>query len=213
MNNFLCKFALLLCVALSFALDARSSDRKAVWIAPETAQGQPNTWLIFRKDIKLDQVPDTLMADIAADTKYWMWLNGELVVFEGGLKRGPEPNATYFDRVDIAPYLRPGDNTIAILVWHFGKNGFAHVNSGSAGLFFEAASPEVTILSDNTWQSDVYDAYGDTEAPYPNFRLAESNIRFDARKERDGWNMPATRASSPALSISPTPQTRPSASS
>ena len=210
MNNFLCKFALLLYVALSFALDARSSDRKAVWIAPETAQGQPNTWLIFRKDIKLDQVPDTLMADIAADTKYWMWLNGEMAVFEGGLKRGPEPNATYFDRVDIAPYLRPGDNTIAILVWHFGKNGFAHVNSGSAGLFFEAVSPEVTILSDNTWQSDVYDA------PRPRTPTSASpratSASMPARSAAAGI-CPATMASSPALSISPTPQTRPSASS
>ena len=104
-------------------------------LRPKLHRDSPNTWLIYRKDVKLDAVPTEMFADIAADTKYWLWINGEPVVFEGGLKRGPAPNSIYFDRVDIAPYLKAGDNTIAVLVWHFGKNGFSHVDSGSAGLF------------------------------------------------------------------------------
>lgn len=196
-TNLRVKLFTLALFTLLFAFQALSGERRAVWIAPETAQGQPNTWLIYRKDVKLDAVPTEMFADIAADTKYWLWINGEPVVFEGGLKRGPAPNSIYFDRVDIAPYLKVGDNTIAVLVWHFGKNGFSHVDSGSAGLFFEAISPEAEIVSDNSWQSDVYDAYGDTEAPYPNFRLPESNIRFDARKERRGWNMPGYKKKLP----------------
>ena len=59
-------------------------------------------------------------------------------IFEGGLKRGPAPGATYYDRVDMAPYLKKGNNVIALLVWHFGKNGFSHVNSGTAALLFSA---------------------------------------------------------------------------
>lgn len=196
-TNLRVKLFTLAIFTLLFVFQALSGERRAVWIAPETAQGQPNTWLIYRKDVKLDAVPTEMFADIAADTKYWLWINGEPVVFEGGLKRGPAPNSIYFDRVDIAPYLKAGDNTIAVLVWHFGKNGFSHVDSGSAGLFFEAISPEAEIVSDNSWQSDVYDAYGDTEAPYPNFRLPESNIRFDARKERRGWNMPGYKKKLP----------------
>lgn len=188
------KYKTAFCMAFAMAMcvqaNAGDTERKAVWISVERAQGTPNSWVMFRTTFDTDTVPDKLMADISADTKYWMWINGEPAVFEGGLKRGPAPNAIYFDRVDIAPYLQKGENTIAILVWHFGKNGFAHVNSGSTGLFFEALSPALEIVSDNNWLCSVYDAYGDTEAPYPNFRLAESNIRFDARKERAGWNKP-----------------------
>ena len=113
-----------------------------------------------------------------------------MVVFEGGLKRGPAPGATYYDQVDIAPYLEKGENTIALLVWHFGKNGFSHVNSGTAALLFCAQGANLSIVSDKSWQCSVYRAYQNTEAPFPNYRLSESNIRFDARKELAGWNMP-----------------------
>jgi len=96
--------------------------------------------MMFRKDIVLEEVPSQLTANIAVDSKYWLWINDQLVVFEGGLKRGPARNATYYDEVEIAPYLAKGDNTIALLVWHFGKNSFSHANSGVCGLFFEAVS-------------------------------------------------------------------------
>ena len=100
------------------------SDWKAHWITPSLSQSATNTWISYRKEFKVSECPDRLVARISADSKYWMWINGELAVFEGGLKRGPFPNGTYYDKVDIAPFLKEGDNTIAILLWHFGKQGF-----------------------------------------------------------------------------------------
>ena len=163
---------------------------KAHWINTERCQSQTNTWLAYRKTVNIENVPQQLVARIAADSKYWLWINGKLVVFEGGLKRGPSPYDTYYDMVEIAPYLTAGENTIAVLVWHFGKSGFNHVNSGLAALLFEAIAPGIEIISDKSWQCCVYDAYQNTEAPHPNFRLPESNIRFDANKEMRGWNLP-----------------------
>lgn len=177
-------------LAASLCSTAAEMPWKGRIISLEHQQSTPNTWLIFRKDAHLDAVPKTMPARIAADSKYWLWINGEPVVFEGGLKRGPSPNGTYYDEVDIAPYLKAGDNTIAVLVWHYGRNGFSHTNSGLAGLLFDAQAPGAEILSDTSWRGAVYDAYSDTEAPFPNFRLPESNIRFDARRERKGWNQP-----------------------
>lgn len=159
-------------------------------ITREKYNSTPNSWLIFRKDFTVDTVPATLPARIATDTKYWMWINGEAAVFEGGLKRGPSPHGTYYDTVDIAPFLKQGDNTIAILVWHMGRNGFSHLNSGTGGLIFDACAPGIEIVSDPTWRCAVHEAYGDTGEPYPNYRLPESNIRFDARLEPVGWQNP-----------------------
>ena len=166
------------------------SDWKAHWITHSRVQSTTNTWISYRKEINVTKRPDKLVARIAVDSKYWMWINGELAVFEGGLKRGPFPNGTYYDKVDIAPYLKEGNNTIAILLWHFGKQGFSHNSSGQAALIFEAVSPELEILSDKTWLCVPNPAYSSTDAPHPNYRLPESNIRFDARKEQQGWNMP-----------------------
>ena len=91
-----------------------------------------NQWICYRKTINLAEAPTQAMARIAVDSKYWLWINGEPVVFEGQLKRGPTPKDTYFDRVDLTKYLRKGDNTIAVLVWYFGKDGFSHKSSGKA---------------------------------------------------------------------------------
>lgn len=166
------------------------------WIGSESTQSTPNTWLCFTKIVQLSDIPGKAIACIAADSKYWLWINGEMVVFEGGLKRGPAPNATYYDQVDIAPYLKSGENKIAVLVWHFGKNGFSHVNSGTAGLLFSVRESDLIIVSDRSWNCNIHKAYQDTEAPFPNFRLPESNIRFDARLEPAGWNMPGSQGRS-----------------
>lgn len=177
-----------LSVVRSTGMPDEQTDVKGKWLSFEHTQSEPNSWYIYRKDVKLTDVPESLVARIAVDSKYWLWINGRLVVFEGGLKRGPARNATYYDEVEIASYLVTGENTIAVLVWHFGRNGFSHVNSGMAGLWFEAIAPGVEIVSDGSWSGMMYDAYQDTDAPYPNYRLPESNIRFDARKEIIGWN-------------------------
>lgn len=184
-------FLLILIFISVVAVQVKAADEflsQARWIG--NGKSLPNTWLCFRKTVEIADVPGELMASIAVDSKYWLWINGKMVVFEGGLKRGPAPGATYYDRIDIAPYLTKGTNVIALLVWHFGKNGFSHVNSGVAALLFSAQSAGVTVVSDKTWQCGVYQAYQDTEAPFPNYRLSESNIRFDARKELAGWNLP-----------------------
>ncbi|MDL2222306.1 glycoside hydrolase [Parabacteroides sp. OttesenSCG-928-N08] len=173
------------------ALPASATDHplfgKARWINTEECQSATNSWLIYRKTVTIPSLPDSLRAYIAVDSKYWLWINGEMVIFEGGLKRGPSPHGTYYDSIEIAPYLQEGENCISLLVWYFGKDGFSHINSGKAGLLFAAHSEEVTIESDKSWQCKLYDAYQNTEAPYPNYRLPESNIRFDARRKIDGW--------------------------
>lgn len=179
----------------------QKSDWKAQWINTEQCQSASNTWLAYRKTVTLADVPNTLTAHIAADSKYWLWINGKMVVFEGGLKRGPSPYDTYYDSVEIAPYLSAGENTIAVLVWHFGKNGFSHINSGMAALLFEAVAPGIEILSDKSWNCAVYTAYQNTEAPFPNYRLSESNIRFDARLAQEGWNMPGFKNTFPGAEI------------
>ena len=151
-------FIVLVCMLAGQLKAADDFLPQSRWIGSEHSQSTPNTWLCFRKTIELPSVPGEMIANIAVDSKYWLWINGELVVFEGGLKRGPAPGATYYDRVDMAPYLKKGNNVIALLVWHFGKNGFSHVNSGTAALLFSArVCPKVISASMHakSWQAGI----------------------------------------------------------
>lgn len=158
------------------------------WISVNSKDAnKPNTWIAFRRNINIKRKPMHAMATIAADTKYWLWINGRMVVFEGGLKRGPTPKDTYADKVDLAPYLRRGNNQIAVLLWHFGKDGFSHVNSGRSGLFFSMEGIHVKLYSDSNWLCRIHPAYSTADGAPPNYRLPESNILFDARKDMPGW--------------------------
>ena len=194
---------------------------QAQWIwAPTEGEDKPNTWACFRKTFTLDDVPDSAPASIAVDSKYWLWVNGERVVFEGGLKRGPTPESTYYDTLDLSSFLEPGENVIAVLAWYFGKEGFSHNDSGKAGLLFHLDLSDRAVTSDSSWKATVHPAYGNTGEPKPNYRLPESNVRFDGRKAISGmpeadfddgaWANAAKRGTPPcepwgALEERPTP--------
>ncbi|WKN45603.1 alpha-L-rhamnosidase C-terminal domain-containing protein [Tunicatimonas pelagia] len=169
--------------ALTTAEVVSDESWKAQWIAPQTKVDSANGWICFRKEISIDQLPDSsVTAKIAVDSKYWLWINGKMVVREGGLKRGPTPQDTYYDEVGISENLREGQNVVAVLVHYFGKDGFSHKSSGQAGLLLDVQAEGIEILTDSTWKAWVHPAFGNTVPPHPNFRLPESNIQFDARR-------------------------------
>ena len=177
------------CLFAVLSLQAAEKKDSACWISsPQDGVDAPNSWVAFRRDIVLDKLPGKAMvAQIAADTKYWLWVNGELAIFEGGLKRGPNPRDTYYDKVDLSRFFKKGKNQIAILLWHFGKDGFSHKDSGRAGVFFSLEADKMNLYSDDEWVCRIHPAFGTSGNPQPNYRLAESNIRFDAGQDMPGW--------------------------
>ena len=130
----------------------------------------------------LPRVPPSAKALIAADTKYWLWINGQQVVFEGGLRRGPA-NDSYVDEVEIAPFLTAGNNTVAVLVWYFGQNFGSYVTSGKGGLFFEADAGGTAIVSDGTWKVKLYQG----PPTISGFREPYKNIEYDGRNDLGDW--------------------------
>jgi alpha-L-rhamnosidase len=160
---------------------------RAKWITDPDCQNESNSWFCFRKDFSLEKLPERAIAKIAIDSKYWLWINGKMVVFEGGLKRGPNPKDSYYDTIDISGYLTQGSNNISVLGWYFGKDGFSHVSSGKFGFLFECITPEINILSDASWKVIKNDAFQTCPAPFPDFRLPESSIKYDATKDLGIW--------------------------
>ncbi len=161
------------------------------WISTAMDDSVPNQWVCFRKTFDCGEVDPSAVLNIGVDSKYWLWVNGQLVVFEGGLRRGPNPDDTYYDSVSIGKNLRKGENTVAVLVWYFGKEGFNHKNSGKCGLIAALENGGQTIaVSDQSWKAVIHPAFGDTDWPHPNFRLPESNVLYDARRGLGEWMSP-----------------------
>ena len=185
-------------------------DFSANWIWNPTDNNQGNRWMIFRKDVELSEVPEKVTAKIAADTKYWLYINGEMAVYEGQLKRGAallkkdiytkdnpaQPNlnemlsevATYYDEVDLTPYLKKGKNTIVALVWYFGNEGHSHVGSGKGGFLFESQMGDELVISDSTWKTSRHMGY--QPSSLIGGYAQEYHIVYDARKGFDDFASP-----------------------
>ncbi|MBR4858386.1 MAG: alpha-L-rhamnosidase N-terminal domain-containing protein [Clostridia bacterium] len=169
------------------------TDWKAKWIWPDEAKNNKNAWVCFNKKINISEKPESVTANISAENKYWLYINGECAVREGGLKRGPTPTGIYYDEVEIAGYLREGENLISILVWYWGNEAsYSSTDAGQGGLLFEAENSGVSIISDSSWSAAVNPAFKEDKGKMqPNYRLPESNVYYDARCEFSGWNKPA----------------------
>lgn len=159
----------------------------AKWIWASTTS--VNSYVAFRKTFSLEKVPEEAVANIAAESKYYLWMNEELAVFDGASKRGATPYDGFYEQVDLADYLKQGENTLVILVSYNGRGGNSSVDPGKAGLLFQMQAGDQTIVSDSSFKANRLRAYrnkGLLGADWPNYSqssmLAEWNVYYDARE-------------------------------
>lgn len=194
-------FFLILLSVLGLGLG--SAEGASIITVPVTPA--PNQWMVFRKTIDVAGDPSDNTLRIAADSKYWLYVNGQREVYEGQLKRGPNPKDTYIDYVHLR-HLKKGSNTIAVLVWYYGKHGFSHRNSNTGGLYFDLAVGKRHYGSDKSWKAALHPAYYTPAGDVPNFRLPESNIGFDARKDIPDYFSPSFNDSAWGDAVETTPE-------
>ncbi len=164
------------------------TDWTAKWIWDKANLTDKNVWMCFNKKVTVDTIPQELIANISADSKYWLYVNGETVVFEGSVKRGADENSGYYDSVDIAPYLKKGENSIRALVWFFGDDkNYSYNSSTQGGFIFEAIDQGINIVSDKSWRIKKHSSYVDSALYQPNYRLPEHSIYYDSREEMNNW--------------------------
>ena len=177
--------------------DAPMLLQNARWIW--SGDTENNVWADFIKTFSIEEIPAEARAEISVENKYFLYVNGQQVVYDGGLKRGPNPTDGYFDTVDLAPYLTAGENTICIKAWFWGIKGedaqsYSNVPVDTAGLIFAAQVGNQTILSDESWKAMRDEAFKDDRAlsvPQPNLRFPEYNIYYAAANQEDGgWLQP-----------------------
>lgn len=175
----------------------KKSDWKAHWIW--TQYSTEDSYVVFRKKVTLKENPGTVKAYISAESKYFMWVNEELVTLDGCLKRGPTPYDAYYDEIDIQN-LKQGDNIISILVAFNGRSGDGSINPtlmdsegdmiSQAGLLFEMQAGDKLVKSDSTWKASRIAAYKNKISAgkeYDSYAqssmLAERPVFYDARAE------------------------------
>ena len=150
------------------------SKAKWIWGADNKT---PDQKIVIRKTVEIEEVPEVAEAYIACDTKFWLWINGELAVFEGCVFR-ESTEGGYAEKVDLTPYLKKGENTFAFLVQFYGNGGRNNTDSGEAGFIFSCDALE--LYSDESFLVATHPGYVKTGEPYPAYLFGGYNIGFDA---------------------------------
>ena len=165
-------------------VEKESFDSFYIWSDANNydGEGKNNKWVAFRKKVDIQDV-DGVKAKISVDSRYWLFINGKLVVRDGMLKRAEKPYAINYDVVDISKYLHSGENTISVLAWYFGNVSFSHIDTTKGAFLFECEADGQKIISDETWKVKNIEAYQNNDIETDNERLSEPNIFYDANLE------------------------------
>lgn len=117
----------------------------------------------------------TCSVKLACDSKYNLYVNGNLVSF------GPYPGypeLAFYDEIDITPFLKKGENILAFLVWYTGESTFIY-RAGQAGLFYEVTVHGETVACSSELTRSRYSASYDssyTDAVTPQIGFSTSYI-------------------------------------
>lgn len=156
-----------------------------------------HNWLCLRKKVVLEKVPASSIARIAVDSRYWLWINGKLVIRDGQVKRGPNETDSYFEYVDISAYLQKGENTFAVLGFYFGNDSkyFSYHSSGQGAFVMEADLGGVLLKTDESWKVKKHPAFlnrQELKGEGPTTRIPEEHNYYDARLEAglENWQAP-----------------------
>lgn len=123
---------------------------RSAWIAAPQAPLRDYGIFHFRKTIELVNKPERYIIHISADNRYRLWVNGKSVC--AGPARGDLYNWN-FETVDIGPYLRPGRNVLAALVWNMGVYAPVAQVSNQTGLVVQGDTEnEKAANTDKSWK-------------------------------------------------------------
>ena len=127
-------------------------SQPAQWITAPGAPPNDLTMLHFRKEIKLEKVPEHFLVDVSADNRFLLIVNQQRV--GSGPARGELAHWRY-EVYDLAPYLRVGTNVLAATVWNLGTFApIAQISDRTGFLVRGEGLPEETANTNDTWLAE-----------------------------------------------------------
>ncbi|MCQ2772646.1 MAG: alpha-L-rhamnosidase N-terminal domain-containing protein, partial [Bacilli bacterium] len=174
----------------------KKTDWKASWIWDEKSIA--NSYVALRKKVAIGEVPSKAIAHISAVSKYYLYVNGTLVVYDGCPKQTATMVDSYYEDVDLTSYLKKGDNTIVALVNYVGRSSNSYIDCGAAGFLFEMDLGDNKVVSDNTWKVKRLKEWRNKtllkdewpEHPASSF-IAEWDVYYDAREANGDYIDPS----------------------
>ena len=132
------------------APDPPRREWAASWITHPTAPLRDPLVLHFRRRLALSSAPATYIVRVSADNRFILYVNGKRA--GDGPARGDLGHWRY-EKFDLAPLLKPGDNLITATVWNWGIYApVAQMSDRTAFLLESEATGEASISTPGGWE-------------------------------------------------------------
>ena len=159
----------------------------AKWLWYPGDRTLPNTFVLFRRVLKLAAKPRKATGWIIGESRYQLEVNGKRVQW------GPAPNDPRWpevDHMDLTESLTSGENVLGATVLYFGQ-GDATCPMSRAGFIFKLEiehgdGRRETVVSDNSWRCHLSQAW--KPGQHRMFFMRALQEEFDGRLHPHGWN-------------------------
>ena len=136
--------------AQNISKDILNKRWDAYWITVPSVPANDYGVYHFRKTFLLNNTSASFVVHVSADNRYKLYINGELVSL------GPARADIFhwnYETVDIAKYLRTGDNVISAIAWNYGEYKPEHQISFRTGFILQGNSEKEKIVNtDTSWR-------------------------------------------------------------
>lgn len=166
----------------------RDQGWEAHWITHPGITGTEYGVYYFRKSVQMSKIPGKFIVHVSGDNRYKLYVNGQYI------SQGPATGDLMkwrYESYDLAPYLRPGKNTIAALVWNFADYRPVFQASHATGFILQGNGPtEAVFNTDARWK--VYHDQGYTPQLFDtrNYYVVGPGEHFDGNGHPWGWRLP-----------------------
>jgi len=136
---------------------------RASWIAVPGAPATEYGVYHFRRAFELPARPERFVVHVSGDNRYQLFVNGRRVAW--GPARGDLFHWRY-ETVDLAPYLGPGKNVLAAVVWNFGEMAPEAQVTFATGFLVDGDTTDESVVDTGTnWKCARDESYSPAPAP------------------------------------------------
>lgn len=172
--------------------DLLNDHWKAEWITHPSESRLEYGVFHFRKNFELKDQSREFIIHVSADNRYRLFVNGKAVCL--GPARG-DPEHWPYESIDIAAFLKPGNNLLAAVVWNFGElKPWAQFSIKTAFIVQGNSASEEIVNTDTSWKVIKNPAYSPASAgakeTYGQFVVVGPCDRVDAALYPWGWETP-----------------------
>lgn len=178
-------FVLLQDLVKSQETDLIHKPWKASWIAvPQSSKTDYGVYL-FRKKIAYSVKPENCWVHVSADNRYKLFINEKLVSL--GPTRGDLAHWNY-ETINLAPYLKNGENTVAAIVWNEGEHKPEAQISYRSGFLLQALNQADSLWgTNNSWKCIQDSSYHPLNVHMDTYYVTGPGEEINFNKSIEGW--------------------------